>query len=255
MKGGIVPTMSWRLLVLLALLGVLVVAAGTAVSPARAADECRGLPVCLPVAGPWVVIPAGRSGQVSTTRYDLRCPLRGYVVAGVDARLSDRRIDVSYRAETGSPVAPGVTTGRSVVFTGAYAGAERKTTSFRPFIGCVPTSGGGGRAATGHAPSRTPAAFRPGKPTELRVATVQVGPGAARSATARCARGDRLISASHAIGFYTPEGPPSALVQGVRVARSVRGGVVTARIAAAASLPTTVIVELQVLAFCARGGR
>ena len=50
-------------LALCVVLGVSVLAAMSAGS-ARAADECKGLRVCLPVAGPWVVVPAGgKEGQ------------------------------------------------------------------------------------------------------------------------------------------------------------------------------------------------
>ena len=47
---------------------------------ARAADECRGLQVCLPVPGPWVAIPVPTGSGVPTVTWELRCPLRGYIV-------------------------------------------------------------------------------------------------------------------------------------------------------------------------------
>ena len=96
---------------------------------ARAADECRGLQVCLPVPGPWVAIPAPAGGGVPTVSWEMRCPLRGYIVAGIDARVSDRAIDVSIRGENGAPVSPGVTTGRAVLFTAVYTGPARKPNS------------------------------------------------------------------------------------------------------------------------------
>ena len=99
---------------------------------ARAADECKGLQTCLPVPGPWVAIPASTAGAASTVSWQLRCPLRGYIVAGIDARVSDRAIDISIRGENGAPVSPGVTTGREVVFTAVYAGAVRSSAASRP---------------------------------------------------------------------------------------------------------------------------
>ena len=90
-------------------------------APAGAADECRGLEVCLPVQGPWVVVPP--SGVV---HWDLRCPRRGYIVAGTDARVSDRGVDVWFRAETGSPVGPGRSSTGSAYFTARYAGATAR---------------------------------------------------------------------------------------------------------------------------------
>jgi hypothetical protein len=241
-------------ILLLALLAAALLA--VAAPRAGAADECRGLLVCLPVAGPWVAIPAPAPGRAtSTTLYQLRCPLRGYIVAGVDARLSEASIDISFRGENGSPVGPGVTTGPALLFAGTYAGAQRRPTSFRPFIGCVPTQGGGGRAQTVHSQARMPAAVRPGQPLERVVVSVRLGQSAARSATARCTRGGRLVDASHAIGFFMPRVPSASVLSAVRVVQTVSGGAVTARAAAGAAVPSGVRVELQVHALCAGGGR
>ena len=115
---------------------------------ARAADECRGLQVCLPVAGPWVAIPAPPRGAISTVVWQMRCPLRNYIVAGIDARVSDRAIDVSIRGENGAPVVAWRDDRRDVLFTAVYTGGAPRATAFQPFIGCIPTSGGGGRGET-----------------------------------------------------------------------------------------------------------
>ena len=96
--------------------------------------------MCLPVTGPWVVVPAGGID------YELACPIEGYVVAGTDARVATADVDVWFRGETGSPVGPGVTTRRSVVFHAARVPPKAATSSFRPFLGCIPTS----VAAAGH---------------------------------------------------------------------------------------------------------
>ena len=101
-----------RTLALCVVLGVAFLAALSA-GGAQAADECKGLRVCLPVTGPWVVVPAGGID------YELACPLKGYVVAGTDARVATADVDVWFRGETGSPVGPGVTTRQSVVFHAA----------------------------------------------------------------------------------------------------------------------------------------
>lgn len=229
--------------------------AASAAGAAAAADECRGLPVCLPVAGPWVVIPPRAAGQrVSTVVWELRCPLRGYIVAGVDARVSEAAVDVSFRGENGSPVAPGVTTGRSVLFTAAYVGPARKRASFKPFAGCVPTQGGGGRAQTAHTP-RTLAAVVPGRPLERVVARARFGAGAARSVRAACRPGDRLVGSAHALGFHT-DAVPGASILGLASASSrERGRSAVGRGVASPGLPGGLRIELQVHALCARGGR
>ena len=114
-----------------------VAAAFVAALPAGAANECDGLMVCVPVAGPWVVVPASTGENRTRVEYQLTCP-RGHVVGGLDARLSVRGIDVSFLGRLGSPVNPGITTSRSAVFLGHVRRAIRSRTDLRPFIGCMP---------------------------------------------------------------------------------------------------------------------
>src|SRR4029078_9136492 len=75
-------------------------AALAAVPTAGATNECRGLNPCVPIAGPWVVVPA--KGEV---QYQLTCP-KGYVVAGTDAELTDPQIDLSFLPSSGRPRGP-----------------------------------------------------------------------------------------------------------------------------------------------------
>jgi hypothetical protein len=220
-------------------------AAGTLALPAagrQAADECRGLMVCIPVAGPWVVIPSpARPAQPISAAWQLKCP-EG-IVAGLDARLTDRAIDMSFSGRLGSPVNPGITTTNTVVFTGTYTGGAVKPTSFRPFIGCIPAAGGG----------RTPTAFKPGAPTVVRSKTVHMQPGTATSAVLGCARGERLLSASSAVGLRQGAEPTAAQLGGVGTTRFVRDGRVIAT-ATRAGLQATVRADLQVLALCTQAG-
>lgn len=238
---------------------VAVVAAAAALGvarPAAAADECRGLPVCLPVPGPWVAIAAPAGGAAPSTEYVLQCPLRNYIVAGIDVRVSDREVDVSFRGETGSPVGPGTTTGRAVAFTGTSTGRGGGPTSFRPFIGCIPTAGGGGQSQTsvgGSDGERVLAAFRPTRPLERAVVNVRLAAGAQKTAVARCPRGGRLVRAAHAVAFRTEREPSRSLLTSVAVDRVARADrvVATARLLRAA--PAGVRVEVQVQAICTRG--
>ena len=87
--------------------------------PSQAADECKGLQVCIPVKGPWVAIPAP-GGLATTTSWQLTCP-KG-IVGGVDALASERAVAVEFPGRLGSPVNPGITTTKSLVFHGTYAG-------------------------------------------------------------------------------------------------------------------------------------
>jgi hypothetical protein len=219
---------------------------------ARAADECRGLQTCLPVPGPWVVIPAPTRGGVSTVVWEMRCPLRGYIVAGIDARVADRATDVSIRGENGAPVGPGVTTGREVVFTAVYTGGLPRPTSFQPFIGCVPTSGGGARGETA---VRRPAAYVPAKPIDRRVTRKRLVSGASVRAVGRCPAGTRLLGTTHAYGFHIPDEPGSTLLRAVRIRRTTSGRTVSAVATVAASVPQSLRIELQLHALCTRGTR
>ena len=187
--------------VVLAVAAVATLAVGRA---AWAADECRGLQTCLPVTGPWVAIPGVPRGEASTAVWELRCPLRGYIVAGVDARVSDRAIDVSIRGENGAPVSPGVTTGRAVVFTAVYTGGASRPTSFQPFIGCIPTSGGGARGETA---LRHPAAYVPAAAIDRRVVSRRLVSGASVRVVGRCPAGTRLLGTSHAYAFRSRTEP------------------------------------------------
>jgi hypothetical protein len=232
-----------------ALAALLLLAPGMA-EEARATDECRGLDVCISVPGPWVAVPQASFRQASVVHYQLSCPRRS-IVGGLDAVLSDQRLDVKFLGSLGSPVNPGITTGQSVVFVATYP--RQRRTSFRPFIGCIPQSGGGGRGTTVYVPgSRTTSAVRP-RPPERRVRTLRVRPGAAGRLVARCASGERLVGSSHAVAFRRPRAPGAAIMGGVRVERRVQDGRVEVSATRSAGVPLRTRVEVQVHLLCARG--
>jgi hypothetical protein len=203
-----------RLFVVAAFLAAI---AGSGAAPAGATNECRGLQVCVRIAGPWVVVPAALTTPRPRVDFQLSCPT-GYVIGGLDAELTSRAIDIDFLGKLGSPVNPGVTTARSAVFRGTYTGSAPKGPSFRPHLGCLPASGGG----PGPVPRRALQAFAPGEPTTNRVRTVRLRPGAVRAVVA-CGGSERLVSAWHAVAFYTQSAPSQALVQSVSSTRSVQG--------------------------------
>lgn len=226
-----------KLLVLAALCAALSGGSG-----AQAADECDGLMVCVPVAGPWVVVPTGTSVPRPRVEYQLTCP-RGYIVGGLDARLSDRGINVTFIGKLGSPVNPGITTSRSVVFVARYVGATARAPSFRPFIGCMPASGGGG----------IPTAFgavKPGEPTIRRVGSVRVLPGTSTVASA-CRGRETLVDTAHAVGFGTATPPSASVIGTVTAVRAVRGRRVVVSVRGDAELGRIRAV-VQVHAVCSR---
>lgn len=209
-----------RALLVACVLGPVVLAAGAA--PAAAANECRGLDVCVRVPGPWVVVPTG--ARAPEVRFQLACP-RGFIVGGLDAELSDRGLDVSFAGKLGSPVNPGVTTRRSALFFATDARGASRAATFRPHLGCVPGSGGG----RGPVPLSLTSVFPPGEPTVRRVRTIRLQAGRPARAVAACAPGERLVAGWHAVGFYTKGPPPAALVAGVATSRRARDGRVVAR--------------------------
>ena len=243
-----------KLLVLLALSATVAGAAGV-VELARAADECRGLEVCLPVSGPWVVIPARTGVEPARVEFELRCPLQGYIVAGTDARLADPDIDVFIRGETGSPVGPGVTTSSAVVFVGVYAGARRAPTTFRPFAGCVPTSGGGGRALTSARGTASAKALRPTRPVTYRTALRRVPTGGRVDVVARCRARETAVDATHAVAFRTPAPPSRALIDSVIASHRVAADRAIASATATTRLPGGVRAVVQVIAHCRKDAR
>ena len=221
-------------------IGGLMLGTVTAV-PALAADECDGLRVCLSVAGPWVVVPSGG------VDYELACPLAGYVVGGTDARVGTRDVDVSFRGEPGSPVGPGVTTRRSAVFRAVRARVGAGATVFQPFIGCIPTSGGGGRALTGAAGRAV--GSKPSQPLRSVVVDTPVR-SPSRTVRVACPVGSLLVGSTHAAAFRQPLPPSVAQLGSVRVRRAVVDGVVVARITALQAAGPR--AEVQVRAVCAR---
>jgi hypothetical protein len=234
-----------RALVLCVALGAL---AATA-APAGATNECRGLPVCVRVPGPWVVVPVELNNVRAGAQFQLSCP-RGFLVGGLDAELSDRAIDLSFPGLLGSPVGPGTTTSRSVLFRGVYTGSSARNPVFRPHIGCLPASGGGG----GPVPYRrvhSLHSFPPGQPTVRRVRSVRLRVGSVR-AVAACLAGERLISGWHSVGFYTASAPSAARARSVSVTQSARGNRVEVRARSGAGV-TGVRAVVQVGAVCGGG--
>jgi hypothetical protein len=213
-------------------------------TPAGATTECRGLSVCVRIVGPWVVVPSRGGVPRRRVEFQLSCPRR-YIVGGADAELSDRAIDISFVAKLGGPVAPGITTSRKAVFVATFVGSTARTVSFRPRLGCVPSSGSGGAIPTA-------AVVRPGLPAVRRVHTLRVPLGRTRFVAAGCASAERLVAGSHAVGFYTARPPTARLVAAVAARQHLaRNHVVVAAKGSLALGRVRAIV--QVSAICAGG--
>ena len=205
-----------------------------------ATSECRGFMACVPVAGPWVVVPVSARAQRPQVQFQLTCP-KGFIVGGVDAELSDRAIDIWFLGAPGSPVAPGRTTGRTIVFVATYVGTGASAPTFRPHAGCIPGQGGGSRTPTAF--SRV---FTPTKPTVRRVKNVRVRPGSTYAV--RCRNDERLVAAYSARGFRTAKPPTPALVHSLSARASLGPNRITATASGGGG---RAVVQLQ--AVCAGG--
>jgi hypothetical protein len=214
------------------------------VAPAGATNECRGLMICVPIAGPWVVVPTGSSVPRPSVDYQLSCP-RGFVVGGTDAELSVPGIDLQFPATLGSPVNPGISTSQAIVFVGTRVTGSARGPTFRPHVGCIPSNGGGVRVPT------SVRIFPVGRPTILRVKQLFVHPGSAFLVQG-CKPSETLVGAIHSVGFYTVGPPPTSVALSVALKRSVVGNAVRLDVRATKALADARAV-VQVGALCAGG--
>ena len=232
-----------RRILLFATLAAASLAALTVPGSALATNECNGLDVCISVPGPWVSVAGSPGGRLRTVEYQLACP-RGSIAGGLDAVIGNEALGVRFLGSLGSPVNPGISTGRAVVFVAWWA--KRAPTVFRPILGCIPTSGGGGRSTTATAPKK-------GSPPVRLVRAVRVPVGEATTLRVSCRAGERLVGSSHVVTFRGARAPSAAALAGVSVTRSERGKVVTVRAQRGAGVPRSARVQVQVHAICAKG--
>ena len=172
-----------------AALGALLVAGAAALVlalPAGAANECAGLQVCVPVAGPWVVVPAGHHRAALAVEWQLTCPRR-HIVGGLDARLSvprDRRRLPRHAREPGQS--------RESRRRGPSC-SSRRMSAHAPRGADLPAAHRlHARCRRGRAQFRPRSRrSRPDSPVTRRVSTVRVRPGS-KLVVQQCARGERL---------------------------------------------------------------
>lgn len=210
---------------------------------AGATNECRGLDVCITVPGPWVAVPAAQAGGASTVLYQVTCPKRS-VAGGLDAILGDPTLEVRWLGLLGSPINPGISTRRSVVFQALSARA--RPTAFRPVVGCIPTSGGGGRSTTAYTAAKP-------KPLQRRFHTVSVRGHRPVGVITACRSGERLAGVTYAVAFHTRLQPGPTVLSGVAVKLRRAAGRSMATVQRTFAVPAAMRVLLQVQLLCARG--
>ena len=231
------------------LLAEAVVAAAAGAVPGALAQApprvCEGLTICSPVAGPWVVVPGPTAGErMGSAVWQLGCP-DGFV-GGLDARVANPWIAVSFPGFMGSPVNPGITTRRTVVFNAVSVGPAGRPSSFIPFIGCIPAEGGP-RTPTGVGGAAVPSQLGIG-PITRRVRVVEIRAPRVRAAIG-CKRGERLVSSEASVGVYTALHPTPRQLARVHVTRTEIKGKVWI-VATRVGLSNLIPVQVQIHALC-----
>lgn len=226
---------------------------GAASLPAtgRAGTECVGVPSCISVPGPWVVVP--RHGEVT---YLLECPGRKGVVGGLDAQLTSQDIRVTFDGLLASPISAGHTTGTYAFFR-AVSGSG-KGGAFEPRIGCIPQKTQPVDTSWRVVSKRVEAAARPaprpaplGAPLDLAATTIVIRPGTVQTTSLGCLHGEHLVSSWHATVFTTAEPPDPGLSAVVHVLHMTRNGKVTVTIRTTNALPAAAKAAVQVGVKCA----
>jgi hypothetical protein len=213
------------------------VAGGLVAPGARAAGECSGLPQCISVAGPWVVVPAR-----GTVEFLLGCPGGKGIVGGTDARVSATAISVSFDAILGSPVSPGRTTDGEVLFRAVAD--DHRAGEFQPYLGCVPTAGSV-RNTTGVLPV--------GPALDLHATSITAAPGGAHRGAVGCSQGEQLVDSWTATAFATAAPTAPALAAAIAVRSGIRDGVAAASVVARRGLPAAAHALVQLGVRCTGG--
>jgi hypothetical protein len=200
-----------------------------------AANECRRITACIPVAGPWVVV-----HRPAEADFLLSCGRRG-VVGGLDA-LATTGVRVAFEGRIGAPVSPGVTTTTSAYFRGVLV--KGRLAAFQPWLGCVPAGAAGGR-------STVSARVAPGPALDRRARIVVVSPGEVKTASIGCPVGEKLVGGWHAVAFRTQKPPDLTNAALVHVTRVVTPSRVAVTVLATDALSIDAHAVVQVGAACA----
>lgn len=232
-----------RLVAIATLAAIGAVPGALAQSPPRV---CEGLTICSPIAGPWVVVPGPvPPARTGTAVWQLGCP-DGFV-GGVDARVANPWVAVSFPGLMGSPVNPGITTRRTLVFNATSVGPAGRPSSFIPFVGCIPAEGGP-RTPTGVGSAARPEQLGLGPITRL-VRSVEVRAKRVRAGLA-CKPGQRLVGAEASVGIFTALRPTPRQLAKVHLIRAIIHEHVWITVTRS-TLSSTIPVTVQIHALCA----
>jgi len=230
------------------LLALALIAIGATATAAQAAEpetsECAGLANCTSIPNtPWVVVPPGTLGF---TNHNQGVIEPGTVLWRVDCAASKVPAGRDYVvSKPGQPlivtafVLPfniGITGSPSASF---YAVWEREVaTSFQPLVGCIP------KAASASAAAGSTSRLR------QRTFTHALHPGQTKTFAHGCAKGERLASSEHGVGFYRDSPPTEAELKSLQVTRRNKGGRVVVQVRTGRMVGDDERAEIQIHALC-----
>ena len=176
--------------------------------------------VCIPVAGPWVKIPAPAGGRRVGRDLEARVP------AGRCRRRRRARQREGGRGRVPGPAGQPRQSrhhhGRVARLQGHVRGPRRQADEL-PAVHRLHSRWRRRRRARRRR-SCGESEVKPGEPITVRVVTLEVDPGKLARATLRCRSGERLVGARHGVGMYTAATPTRAQLAAVRVVRVMRDG-------------------------------
>jgi hypothetical protein len=202
-----------------------------------AANECNGIPRCIPVEGPWVAVPA--SGEVE---YELACPGGKGVVAGTDGQASSTDIRASFDAILGAPVAFGRSTSTAVLFRAVSA--HHRAGWFKPFIGCIPLPSSVRNTVASQASPL-------GAPLDYVARTIPVSPGFQRTVTLTCPAGDSLVDSWSATASTSTKPPSTAFAKAILVQTKLGSRGARLLVSVSETMPRGLNAQVQVGVRCA----
>ena len=210
--------------------------------------ECLNISNCVPVLGPWVVVPARQEATYLATCKSLR----NFVVDGTDARASSTSIRVWFdgRIGGGIGVPPQSILARAILLFHAVSN-NGEPGSFQPLLGCVTQRPASKRATF----SARRVAGVPGTPAspplDLRANNRVLEFSSGRMFTA-CAPGEKLVGRWSALSVNTTGPPARVYANSVSVDRVPAGNRVRAtyQVASVLLAPLAPVATLQVGAMC-----
>ena len=213
-------------------------ALAAAVLPASsmAGNECNGVPKCISVPGPWVIVPAHGEAE-----FLLECPGRRGVVGGLDAQVTSQDIRVTFDGLIASPVSSGRTTTRYAFFRAVASSGKRG--AFEPRLGCIPSNVSRNNTSAYLAPL--------GAPLDLAATTIALEPGTVQRRTLGCVTGEHLVSSWDATMFVTKAPPQLGVADDIHVERVTRGGKVTVTVTTSSLLTGSEGARVQLGVRCA----